>query len=85
MTIWTSFKEGSVSVQALVRLQAPTFLGQEGTKIEMDVTFRRQMRPTLIQINVNNGGMSPSYFWTLRSSVVSLFGKTLQSFMSGVM
>ena len=36
----TSFKEGSVRVQALVRLQAPTFLGQEGTKIEIYVTFR---------------------------------------------
>ena len=43
MTIWTSFKEGSVRVQALVGLQAPTFLGQEGTEIEMDVTFRLQI------------------------------------------
>ena len=39
----TSFKEGSVRVQALVRLQAPTFLGQEGTKIEMGVTFQLQI------------------------------------------
>ena len=40
VTMLTSFKEGSVRVlSALVRLQAPTFLGEEGTKIEMYVTF----------------------------------------------
>ena len=39
MMIFTSFKEGSVRV--LVRLQAPTFLGREGTKI--DITFRLKM------------------------------------------
>ena len=45
MTILTLFKEGSVRVQALVRLQASTFLGQEGTKIEMVVTFQPQIWP----------------------------------------
>ena len=38
-----TFKEGSVRVQALVKLQEPAFLGQEGTKIEMVVTFRLQI------------------------------------------
>ena len=42
----TSFKEGSVRVQAPVRLQAPTFLGQEGTRIETVVTFPLQTQPT---------------------------------------
>ena len=43
MMILTSFKEGSVRVQAPVGLQAPTSFGQKGTKIEMDVTFLLQI------------------------------------------
>ena len=56
MTILT-FKEGRV--QVLVGLQAPTFIGQEGTKIEMYIVhFDNKYDQLSIQINVKIGGMS---------------------------